>query len=48
MVIKSTRYKKLAQNALRFMYQNLKSWESDEKMKQRLLVFSFSSIDLAF
>ena len=35
-IIKSTQYKKLGPNALRFPYQNLKSCTSHEKkMKQR-------------
>ena len=49
--IKSTKYKKLAPNALRFTSWNLKSCKSHEKnvtKNIRLLVFSFSSINLAF
>ena len=34
-IIKSTQYKKLAQNALRFKYQNLKSCKQHEKTKQK-------------
>ena len=33
--LKSTQYKKLEPNSLRFTYQNLKSCKSHEKMKQR-------------
>ena len=33
--IKSTQYKKLAPNALRFIFQNLKSCKPYEKTKQR-------------
>ena len=50
-VIKSTQYKKLAPNALRFTYQNLKSCKSHEKNETkniRPLVFSVWPIDLAF
>ena len=48
---KSTQYKKLDPNALRFTYYNLKYSKSHEKNKTkdiRPLVFSFSSIELAF
>ena len=44
--VKQTQYKKLAPNALRFKYQNLKSCNSHEKNETkntRLLVFSLSS-----
>jgi hypothetical protein len=44
-------YKKLAPNALRFTYQNLKSCKSHEKNETkniRPLVFIFLPIDLAF
>ena len=47
----STQYKKLAPNTLLFTYWNLKSCKSQRKNKTkniRLLVFSFSSINLAF
>ena len=50
-IIKSTQYKELAPNDLRFTYQNLISWKSHEKNETknpRPLVFSFSPIDLAF
>ena len=33
--LKSTQYKKLAPNALRFMYKNLKSCKPHEKTKQK-------------
>ena len=49
--LKSTQYKKLGPNALRFKYQNLKSCKSHEKDETkniRALVFSFSPRDLAF
>ena len=50
-LLKSTRYKKLAQNALLFTYSSLKSCKSHEKIKTKnisLLFFSFSSINLLF
>ena len=49
--VKSTQYKKLAPNALRLTYQNLKSFKSHEKNETkniRFLVYSFSAIDLVF
>ena len=49
--VKQTQYKKLAPNALRFKYQNLKSCNSHEKNETkntRLSVFSVSSIDEHF
>ena len=48
--VKSTQYKKLVPNASRFTHQNLKSCKSHEKNETKnieLLVFSFSSINLA-
>ena len=48
--VKSTQYKKLVPNALRFTHQNLKSCKSHEKNETksiRLLVFSFLSNNLA-
>ena len=48
--VKATQYKKLAPNALRFTYylKSCKSHEKNETKNIRLLVFSFSSINLAF
>ena len=48
-IVESTQYKKLVPNALRFIYQNLKSCKITWKNKTkniRLLVFNFSWIDL--
>ena len=50
-IVKSTQYKKLVPNVLRFIYQNLKSCKITWKNKTkniRLLVFNFSWIDLVF
>ena len=47
--LKSTQYKNLAPNALRFTYYDLKSFKSHEKHETkniRLLVFSFSPTDV--